>query len=244
MNKKTRTRNFASNNSSFQINNYIVVGLARRIEKLDALCKELKSEPGKLYPLKTDITKEADIKYAFVWTDTNVGSISLLVNNAGVAKPTNIINGTTSDFKMVFDTNVMGLTIACREAINTMLNNKVDNALIININSIAGHFVPPLPLKNVYPASKHAVTALTETLRQELINLGSNIRVTSISPGYVETEIAKVNGFLEHEDIVAIEKMAPRLQADDVANAIYYVVSTPPHVQITELTIRPVGEAV
>ncbi|KAK9719378.1 short chain dehydrogenase [Popillia japonica] len=225
-------------------NGYKVVGLARRIARLEALAQELKSESGKLFPLKTDITKEADIKYAFVWAETNVGPISLLVNNAGIAKPTNIINGTTSDFKIVFDTNVIGLTIACREAINLMLNNKVDNGLIVNINSIAGHFVPTLPLKNVYPASKYAVTALTETLRQELINLESSIRVTSISPGYVDTEIVKVNGFLEYEDIAAIEKIAPRLQAEDIANAILYVASTPSHVQITELTIRPVGEAI
>ncbi|KAI4455087.1 dehydrogenase/reductase sdr family member 11 [Holotrichia oblita] len=171
-------------------NGYKVVGLARRIARLDALSQELKSESGKLFPLKTDITKEADIKYAFVWTDTNVGPVSLLVNNAGIAKPTNIINGTTSDFKIVFDTNVIGLTIACREAINMMLTNK------------------------------------------------------SISPGYVDTEIVKVNGFLEYEDIAAIEKVAPRLHAEDVADAILYVASTPSHVQITELTIRPVGEAV
>ncbi|KAI4455083.1 dehydrogenase/reductase sdr family member 11 [Holotrichia oblita] len=66
----------------------------------------------------------------------------------------------------------------------------------------------------------------------------------SISPGYVDTEIVKVNGFLEYEDIAAIEKVAPRLHAEDVADAILYVASTPSHVQITELTIRPVGEAV
>lgn len=154
------------------------MGVARRIEKLEHLSDELKNEPGKLFPLQTDVTKEADLKYAFIWTDKNVGPVSLLVNNAGVAKPTNIINGNTSDFKTVFDTNVIALTLACREAIASMMANNVTDGLIVNINSIAGHFVPPVPLKNVYPASKHAVTALTETLRQELINLGSSIRVT------------------------------------------------------------------
>nr|CAD7269394.1 unnamed protein product [Timema shepardi] len=91
----------------------------------------------------------------------------------------------------------------------------------------------------MYPASKHAVTVLTEGLRRELVQLGSKIKVTSVSPGVVETEFANIYG----QDVKKfLYKENPVLQAKDIADAVLYTLGTPPHVQIHEITIRPIGE--
>ncbi|KAF2901343.1 hypothetical protein ILUMI_04849 [Ignelater luminosus] len=219
----------------------IVVALARRKEKIDELAKTLENKNGKIFPIKADVSKEQDILDAFRWVKDNVGPVHILINSAGVNRNTNLRDGDTSMWKEIMDTNVLGLCIATREAIKDMRANNVDGH-IVHLNSIAGHKVPHFPQVNVYPASKHAVTALTETLRQELNSIGSKIKITSISPGVVKTEFRKAAGLLENNPENAYENY-PHLVATDVADAIMYVLSTPPHVQVHELMIKPIGES-
>ncbi|KAF2902138.1 hypothetical protein ILUMI_04046 [Ignelater luminosus] len=223
-----------------------VVGLARRKEKIDELAKRLEGKTGKLYALKTDITKEEDVLKAFEWIKENVGPVHILINNSGVVMSGYMMDGKTDLWKSTLDINVLGLCIATREAIRDMRANNV-NGHIVHINSYAGHCVPNAPGMNIYPASKHGVTALTETLRQELNSIGSKIKISSVSPGYVKTQIfeagAKASGLpgIPTEQLTLLEKL-PSLQAKDVADAVLYVLSTPPHVQIHELIVKPVGE--
>jgi NADP+-dependent farnesol dehydrogenase len=119
---------------------------------------------------------------------------------------------------------------------------------VININSIAGHFVPfpttNVPSYNIYPASKYGVTATNEVLRQELIFSESKdkIRVTSISPGEVKTDIIDAAGYTGSTE--EYYESIPVLLSEDVADSVVYVLSTPPRVNITELMIRPTGEPV
>ncbi|KAF2880511.1 hypothetical protein ILUMI_25664 [Ignelater luminosus] len=207
-----------------------VVGLARNVEKLEELSKTL---DGKLYAVTADITKEEDILKAFEWIKENVGPIHILINSAGVSRLTQLINGSTNLWKDVFDTNILGLCIATREAVKDMRVNNVDGH-IIHLNSIAGHKAINL---NVYSASKFAVTALTETLRQELNSIGSKIKITSISPGQVKTNIldnsARASGLPElPQQMAELLSKAPALQVEDIVDAIEYVLATPPHVQV------------
>ncbi|XP_068894765.1 farnesol dehydrogenase-like [Tenebrio molitor] len=220
-----------------------VVGLARRSERVEELAKKLQGQKGKLYAIKADISKEEDILEAFKWTSDNVGPVHILVNNAGIVQQTNLIEGDTEKWKKTFDTNVMGLCVATREAVKIMKAEKIDGH-IIHINSVAGHTVPNYPGLNVYPASKYAVTALTETLRQELNHLGLKIKITSVSPGTVDTEIVQTNNFVINSKFVEKMKKTLKLNAEDVADSVLYVLSTPRHVQIHELTIKPFGEPV
>lgn len=92
-------------------------------------------------------------------------------------KLTDFTDGNINDWKKIIDTNFLGLCICTREAVNSMQRNSIAGH-VVHINSISGHFVPPVPQMNVYPATKYAVTALTETLRMELTDIGSKIKIT------------------------------------------------------------------
>ncbi|GJQ80411.1 hypothetical protein Trydic_g12270 [Trypoxylus dichotomus] len=221
-----------------------VVGFARRKERVEQLAAVLKNAPGKLYSVKVDVTKEQDIIDGMKWTTDNVGPVSVLINNAGIAQPTTLHEGDTQMWKNVLNTNVLGIAIASREAIRIMSENSIDG-YIININSVAGHVVLDLPIMNVYSASKYAVTSMTETLRFELARLKSNIRVTSLSPGAVKTDLVAANNLMPPEvfkEFLKKKSGAVFLEGEDIANAILYLLSTPLRVQVTELTIRPIRE--
>ncbi|XP_017777387.1 PREDICTED: farnesol dehydrogenase-like [Nicrophorus vespilloides] len=220
-----------------------VVGLARRVDRVEALARTLEGQPGKLHARKTDITKESELLESLKWAAEKFGVAHILINNAGVARPVDLITGSSEDFRLVIETNLISVAIGTREVVQKMLEGKVEGH-ILNINSICGHYVPMLPLNNMYPASKHAITGFTETLRQELFQRGSKIKVTSVSPGYVKTEIGSANGFFDLKEIKELEESAPYLESKDVADAVIYVLGTPQHVQVTELTIRPTGEPV
>lgn len=151
--------------------------MARRVDRVEALAKKLEGRKGKLYALKADVAIEEDILNAFKWTEKNLGPVHILINNAGVLQDTNLIDGETKKWKAILDINILGLCIATREAVRSMRANKVDGH-IIHINSVSGHIVNYFPYMNVYAASKHAVTALTETLRTELNTIDSKIKIT------------------------------------------------------------------
>ncbi|KAF2896700.1 hypothetical protein ILUMI_09476, partial [Ignelater luminosus] len=211
-----------------------VVGLARRKDRIEELSKRLEGKKGKLYACQVDMTQEEDILKAFQWIKDTLGPVHILINNAGILRTTSLIDGNTKFWKEIFDTNVLGLSIATREAVRDMRANNIAGH-IIHINSVAGHRVVKIPRLNVYPASKYAVTALTETLRQELNSIGSKIKITSISPGFVKTELLQANlqatGSSESTELEEFAKNLPGLEVNDVAEAVLYVLATPPHVQ-------------
>ncbi|XP_018576644.1 farnesol dehydrogenase-like [Anoplophora glabripennis] len=217
-----------------------VAALARRKDRLEALAKKLSGKKGKLYPVKTDVSKEEDILNAFKWIKENLGPVHILVNNAGVGGHTTLADGDTEIWKNIINVNVLGLSIATREAIRDMKANNVDGH-IIHINSIAGHQVIDFPGLNVYPASKFAVTALAETLRLELLNSKSKIKITNLSPGPVDTEIIP-DSFRNTEQFKGYIQDKMIIEPENIADATIYALSTPPHVQIQELTVRAVIE--
>ncbi|XP_069683506.1 farnesol dehydrogenase-like isoform X2 [Periplaneta americana] len=215
-----------------------VVGLARRVERVQELANTLKTASGKLYPLKCDVTKEEEVKEAFKWVKANLGGVDVLVNNAGVASDNTLSDGPVENWRKIYDLNVLALSMCTKEALQSMKEKGVDDGHIVHINSVAGHKV--IDNASIYSSSKHAVTALTEGLRRELVNQKSKIRVTSVSPGAVKTEIGEASGFTP--DILEELKDIPFMESEDIADAVLYVLGAPPHVQIHELTIKPVGE--
>jgi NADP-dependent 3-hydroxy acid dehydrogenase YdfG len=141
------------------------------------------------------------------------------------------------EWDRMVDVNIKGVLYCTAAVIQFMINNKSGH--IVNISSTAGRIV--FPAGSVYCATKYAITAFSEGLRQEF-SIRSNIRVTCVEPGVVATELTdtitdtSLNAFLE-----TVKKMEP-LQADDIANSILYALQTPNHVNVNEILIRPVQQ--
>lgn len=217
-------------------NGLSVVGLARNKEKMEAMAKMLQGKPGQLYAIRTDIKKEEDIKEAFKWVQENLGPVHILINSAGIVKPTNLVDGDSQLWKDIFETNVHGLCVATREALISMKGNE-EGGQIVHVNSLLGHQVLPVPTFNVYPASKFAVTALAETLRHELQALRSNIKVSCVSPGAIDTEFLE-DSSTNNEAFRKYVQGNSKLSEEDVADAIIYILSTPSNVQIFDVKMR------
>lgn len=207
------------------------------------------------------------MKSAFEWIEEKFGGVDILINNAGVYKywGGDFEGRKTSEqflfifrflrildegdevndvLKNIVDVNLMGTVYCSRAALRTMKSR--DNGYIVNINSIAGHFIP-FPTEevvsyNIYGPSKFGVTAFTETLRQELVcsDNKDKIRITSISPGEVKTEMVTASGYEGNVD--EYFSSVPVLLPEDIADGVIYVLSTPSRVSVAELTIRPTGE--
>lgn len=164
-------------------NRFRVCGLARRQLKLNELGSSLPIEQrNKYFPIECDVTKEESIKKAFKWIEENLGGIDLLINNAGVIKHTDLVKeNNTSDLRAIIDTNLVGVALCTREAFQSMKKRNFAGHIIL-INSIDGHsvpnFGPDLPSFNMYPASKFAITAMTEVYRQEFFKYGTKIKIT------------------------------------------------------------------
>ena len=149
----------------------IVVGLARRKDRVEALRKEISPDAkGKLYAVKCDVSKDDDVVKSFAWIAFELGSIEVLVNNAGVSNAS--AGGITSEgnedqLRQVLQTNLWGVVMCTKKAVEIMKRKKVVGAHIININSVVGHKIISFPGLNVYPASKYGITAISEVLRNE-----------------------------------------------------------------------------
>lgn len=217
-----------------------VIGLARRVERVQELQQRIPSQcTGKLYAFRCDITKESEIKAAFQWAEENVGGVDVLVNNAGIMNHVNLIDEDNSDaVRSTIETNLMAPVLCTREAFHSMRRRGVDGHIFM-INSTLGHkvyyLVGQTASPNIYPPTKFGITAMTEVLRQEFQAFGTRIKITSISPGATKTEIFT-------QEILDRFPGLPLLQSEDVSAAVMYALGTPPHVQVHELTIRPVGE--
>ncbi|XP_012142103.1 farnesol dehydrogenase-like [Megachile rotundata] len=217
-------------------NGMVVAGLARRVDKIKELAQSLEECTGKLYAVECDVSKEESVSAAFTWVQENLGSVNVLVNNAGMTKESSLIDGNLEDWRAVFDVNVFGLCLCTKEAVR-MMREAGGEGVIINVNSLAGERVPFIPGFSVYPASKRAITALAQTLRHELT--GTQIRVTGISPGLVATELMMSYSTYSEEALASF----PTLDPEDVAAAVIYILTSAPHVVVQDIILRPLGES-
>ncbi|XP_017110186.2 farnesol dehydrogenase [Drosophila bipectinata] len=221
----------------------IVVGLARREDRLQELKDSLPADQAKRFHFhKCDVSEEQDVIDTFKWIDSTLGGADVLVNNAGIVRLNVGITheGNSKDLRDTLNTNVLGVSWCTREAFRSLQERKVDDGHILIINSVVGHKIPVSShfTLGMYPPSKYAVTALTEILRQEFMNKKTKTKITSISPGATDTEIFDKTIVGDFPEDLTI------LRSKDVADAITYCIQTPPNVQIHELTIRPVGETI
>ncbi|RZF37000.1 hypothetical protein LSTR_LSTR004688 [Laodelphax striatellus] len=220
---------------AFVQNGLKVVGLDKT-EFSNGLKSSFNDERGQFYFHRTDLRKEKEIIEAFEWIDNNLGAISVFVNNAGLTSSVRKIeDGITDEWRNVLDVNILAVTICTREALKSMRKHSVEDGHIINMCSILSHVSRPIATQVMYCASKKAVMAVSEGIRRELILEGSKIRVSTICPGMVDTNILKAVNHSFSPD-------KPKLLPEDVAQTVLFCLQVPPHVQISDIVVHPVGE--
>lgn len=222
-----------------------VVGLARRSGKIEEIAESLGKTPGKVSARKCDVSDLQSVKDAFKWIEEKFGVIHILVNNAAIINNGKILDESdeaTDELNSVISTNFTGLVHCTRSAVR-LIKKSNDYGMIININSVLGHGIPFSGARtNLYAPSKYAITAVSEVLRQELIvDNNKKIRVTSLSPGSVKTDIIVTGGFAKSKEEFFNDEH-PSLDVEDVAQTVSFLLQTPYTVNITELTVKPVGE--
>ena len=207
---------------------------ARRTDMLSELEKKIKENGGEVYSQKLDVTKKNECNSFVDNVLKKWGTVDILVNNAGLMPLSFFKNLKIDEWDQMIDVNIKGVLYCTGAVVTHMLENKSGH--IINISSVAGRIV--FPAGSVYCATKHAITAFSEGLRQEL-SVRKNIRVTCIEPGVVATELTNMITDESLQAFVENAKKMESLQAEDIANAIVYAVESPNHVNVNEILIRP-----
>ncbi|XP_060552493.1 dehydrogenase/reductase SDR family member 11-like isoform X2 [Ruditapes philippinarum] len=217
-----------------------VVGCARNVEAVEELSEKLKAEKGSLIPIVCDVSKEEQVLSMFEKIKSEFGGTDVCINNAGLSQAAPLLSGKTEQWKNMLDVNVLGLCMCTREAVKSMRERGVDDGHVIQINSGVGHKqYASNPDGHFYSATKFAVTALVDGLRNELSLSKTHIRVTSISPGLTETNFA--HRMYVHDPQVAVKKYSAfeSLKPVDIADGVIYALSAPKHVQVHEVKINP-----
>ena len=208
---------------------------ARRRDRLEALAAQLETEA---LTLELDVRDRTAVERALAGLPKNLEAIDVLVNNAGLGRGLDKLHeGKVDGFDEMIDTNVKGLFYVSRQVIPGMVER--GRGHIINIGSIAGHEV--YAGGNVYCATKHAVDALTKGMRIDLVE--TPIRVSTVDPGLVQTEFSRVRFYGDEQRARQVYQGYKPLTPKDVAEAVVWIATRPPHVQIAEIVIFPAAQA-
>ena len=211
---------------------------ARRVDRLKTLVEEIESGGGRALAVPTDVSDESQAKALIEDAANELGRLDVLVNNAGLMLLGPIEGADTGEWRRMIEVNVLGLFYCTHAALPVM--REQGGGHIVNISSVAGRRAGAGT--GVYNATKWAVGAFSEALRQEALH--SNVRVTLIEPGMVTTELASHN--TNPAVVQAIEQMRSELEplaAEDIAESIFYAITAPEHVSINEVLVRPTKQA-
>lgn len=211
---------------------------ARRKDRLADLARHLTAAQGvKVLPLQLDVQKYEAVTKLVEALPEAWRAIEIVINNAGLAIETlPLQKGHSEDWDVMIDTNLKGLLYVTRAIIPGMIER--NSGHVINIGSIAGHDY--YPGGNVYCATKHAVKAITRSLRIDLA--GTPLRVSEIDPGAVNTEFSTVRWNDKARADAFYEGFTP-LSGDDIARSVVFCAIQPPHVNITEIMVMPTAQA-
>ena len=211
----------------------IVVLGARRAERIQALAEEISASGGKATAITTDVTKYDQVKKLIDTAIQTYGRIDVMINNAGLMPHSLLERLKIDEWNQMIDVNIKGVLYGIAAALPYMKQQKSGH--IINVSSVAGHKVTFAGA--VYAATKHAVRALSEGLRQEVKPY--NIRTTIISPGAVATELP--NSITEEDVAKNIKGFYERyaIPADSFARSVAFAISQPDDVDINEILYRP-----
>lgn len=214
----------------------VVLG-ARRIERLQALADELTAQGGQALALSTDVTQRDQVKRLVDTAVERFGRIDVMINNAGLMPHSPLERLKVEDWERMIDVNLKGVLYGIAAALPHMQRQK--GGQIVNVSSVAGHKVRPGSA--VYAATKHAVLALSEGLRQEVKPY--NIRTTVISPGAVATELP--DSITEPDIAANVRKLYEiAIPAESFARMVAFAISQPDEVDVNEILFRPTRQEI
>ena len=213
--------------------------VARRTERLEALAGRIHDDGGKALVVEADVTEQTQADGAVARCVSELGRLDVLVNNAGMMLLGPVLDAPLDEWERMVHVNVLGLLYCAHAALPHLLRAAEDEprrvADMVNISSVAGRVARSG--SGVYNLTKHGVGAFSESLRQEVTE--RHVRVSLVEPGAVATELAGHNRPEILESISQRFGDIERLEAEDIADAIGYIVTRPRHVAINELLVRP-----
>lgn len=208
----------------FAKENMNVVLAARNEDKLEKIAQTMNEVgSGKVLAIPTDVSKQEDVVHLYNKTIEAFGAVDIYINNAGAMLSAAVTDGELEEWETMIDVNIKGALYGLHQVIPGMIERKTGH--IINIASVSGHEVTKK--STVYSATKFAVRAISMGLEKELAHTG--VRITNVSPGMVDTSLASRANMTRKP-----------LDAADIADAIYEATQKPSHVNVNEITIRPV----
>ncbi len=212
---------------------------ARRRDRLEQLAEELDQEYATpIHLLELDVRDRTQVETAIASLPEPWSHIDILINNAGLSRGLDkLYQGQVEDWEEMIDTNIKGLLYVTRCVVPGMVNR--DRGHVVNIGSIAGH--QTYPNGNVYCGTKAAVRAISEGLKQDL--LGTQIRVSSVDPGLVETEFSVVRFHGDSDRANKVYQGLTPLTPEDIADVVLFCATRPPHVNLSEILLVPTDQA-
>jgi NADP-dependent 3-hydroxy acid dehydrogenase YdfG len=212
---------------------------ARRLDRLERLVEEIDDGGGKALAIEADVTDRAAAEALVERTVKELGRLDTVINNAGVMLLGPSLSADIEEWERMVDINVKGLLYVAKAALPHLIKSADEGPRLVtdmvNISSVAGRRAREGSA--VYNATKFGVGAFSEALRQEVT--GRHVRVSLVEPGAVITELSSHNRPEVLEEIKGRFGDIERLEADDIADAISYIVTRPRHVAINEILVRP-----
>ena len=225
--------------ASSGIGHAITESLLGKGVRVFGFCRHIGKIPHAATPISCDLRQPARIGHAFEILQQAVPTIDSLVNNAGVAYLSSLLEGDVGDWDEMWEVNVRGLAVCSQKALQMM---SPEGGRIINVSSLSGHRVPPSG--GFYAPTKFAVKGLTESMRSELKAAGLPHQVGSVSPGFVDTPL--VNDYFRgrEDDLAALRGNTRMLTADDIARSVLHILEAPSHVEIGDIVLRSTDQTV
>lgn len=211
---------------------------ARRLERLETIVADITAQGGNATAYQADVTCADDIARLIADSQALFGKIDVLINNAGVMKLAPIVKGKIDEWDNMIDINIKGVLYGIHAALPVFLSQQ--HGHFINLSSVAGLRVFA-GLGSVYSGTKFAVKAISDGLREELA--GSNVKVTTIYPGSVNSELKFGNSDSDTQAMVEAFYQANQIDAKHIAHAVAYAIAQPSDVGINDITVRPAQQA-
>jgi NADP-dependent 3-hydroxy acid dehydrogenase YdfG len=212
---------------------------ARRFDRLEALAREIEDAGGRALAIESDVTDRAQAEALVDRTVAELGRLDTVVNNAGVMLLGPTVDADVEEWDRMVDLNVKGLLYVAKAALPHLIAGAEEEPRrvtdLVNVSSVAGRRTRPGSA--VYNLTKHGVGAFSEALREEVTR--RHVRVSLVEPGAVSTELASHNRPEVQEAMRSRFADMERLEADDIADAVSYIVTRPRHVAINEILVRP-----